>query len=89
VLQREVARAMQLGGTKGAAGSAKVVLCGHSMGGLVVADAMTSIVRSTKADEPLWPRIISVLAFDTPVSIFIRPPLTFICDSSNCIYFST
>lgn len=65
VQQREVKRAIELEGEYGAAGTAKVVLCGHSMGGLLIADAITSI-RQIYREGPLWPRIIAVLAFDTP-----------------------
>ncbi|KIM25906.1 hypothetical protein M408DRAFT_330903 [Serendipita vermifera MAFF 305830] len=66
VQKREVARAMALGDKYAAAGVVKVVLCGHSMGGLVVADAMLLIDKGFTDGGPLWPRIISVLAFDTP-----------------------
>ncbi|KAG8754565.1 hypothetical protein FRC14_004945 [Serendipita sp. 396] len=66
VINREVKRAVELGGNHGAAGAAKVVLCGHSMGGLVIADAMKAIKKSHNDDGPLWPRIIAVLAYDTP-----------------------
>lgn len=68
VLQREVARATALGENSRAAGVGKVVLCGHSMGGLVVADALLSIEKTCADGGPLWPRIIAVLAYDTPVS---------------------
>lgn len=67
VLQREVSHAIELGGESGAAGAAKVVLCGHSMGGLVISDALSSVQLAHNNDGPLWPRIIAVLAFDTPV----------------------
>ncbi|KAH9951736.1 hypothetical protein B0H21DRAFT_842833, partial [Amylocystis lapponica] len=54
-------------GSGGGAGKAKVVLCGHSMGGLLMADALVEFV-STRPDRkaPLWPDIIACLAFDTP-----------------------
>ncbi|GHJ90247.1 hypothetical protein NliqN6_6649 [Naganishia liquefaciens] len=56
---------------------AKVVLCGHSMGGLLIADAAIGIKRSSSnsssvpasADpnsHPMWPRVIALIAFDTP-----------------------
>ncbi|KAL4081614.1 hypothetical protein V8B97DRAFT_1913612 [Scleroderma yunnanense] len=49
------------------AGSAKIVLCGHSMGGLLAADALWSFISSRPdEDAPLWPKIIGCLAFDTP-----------------------
>jgi pimeloyl-ACP methyl ester carboxylesterase len=68
VLQREVSRATALGENHRAAGVGKVVLCGHSMGGLVVADALLAIEKTCTDGGPLWPRIIAVLAYDTPVS---------------------
>ncbi|GBE79435.1 hypothetical protein SCP_0206330 [Sparassis crispa] len=61
-VQREVAN-----GLGGGAGKAKVVLCGHSMGGLLAADALIEFVRTRPdAKAPLWPNIISCLTFDTP-----------------------
>lgn len=57
---------------------AKVVLCGHSMGGLLIADAALGIAHSsapqvsdnettqTSQSHPMWPRIIALIAFDTP-----------------------
>lgn len=46
---------------------AKVVLMGHSMGGLVAADTVLSIRAEYEAAKiGLWPRIVGVLAFDTP-----------------------
>ncbi|THH29141.1 hypothetical protein EUX98_g5046 [Antrodiella citrinella] len=61
-VQREVAN-----GVGGGAGKAKIILCGHSMGGLLAADALIEFVRTrpdTKA--PLWPNIVACLAYDTP-----------------------
>ncbi|PIL36979.1 hypothetical protein GSI_00671 [Ganoderma sinense ZZ0214-1] len=51
----------------GGAGKAKVVLCGHSMGGLLAADALLEFVR-TRPDKraPLWPKIVACIAYDTP-----------------------
>ncbi|KAF9268142.1 hypothetical protein L218DRAFT_918476 [Marasmius fiardii PR-910] len=51
----------------GGAGKAKIVLCGHSMGGLLAADAVKEFVK-TRPDNsaPIWPNIIACLAFDTP-----------------------
>ncbi|KAN0060693.1 hypothetical protein ACQY0O_007351 [Thecaphora frezii] len=46
-------------------GSVKIVLAGHSMGGLVAVDAALSIVQNSGKHE-VWPRIVSVIAFDTP-----------------------
>lgn len=61
-VQREVAH-----GVGGGAGKAKIVLCGHSMGGLLAADSLIEFVR-TRPDTmaPLWPNIVACLAFDTP-----------------------
>ncbi|THH05910.1 hypothetical protein EW146_g9773, partial [Bondarzewia mesenterica] len=49
------------------AGNAKIVLCGHSMGGLLAADSLLEFIN-TRPDTraPLWPNIIACLAFDTP-----------------------
>ncbi|CAG7848570.1 SubName: Full=Uncharacterized protein {ECO:0000313/EMBL:CCA70684.1} [Serendipita indica DSM 11827] len=59
VKQRERKRA------SGAAKKAKVVLCGHSMGGLLIADAIKSMKEKYQGNQS-QPRIIAVLAFDTP-----------------------
>ncbi|KZT36682.1 hypothetical protein SISSUDRAFT_1063441 [Sistotremastrum suecicum HHB10207 ss-3] len=54
-------------GSGGGAGKAKIVLCGHSMGGLVAADTFIGIATSRADKEaPLWPKIIALIAFDTP-----------------------
>ncbi|RXW25318.1 hypothetical protein EST38_g640 [Candolleomyces aberdarensis] len=59
-VEREVA-------SGGGAGRAKIVLCGHSMGGLLAADSLREFVGSRPDEKsPLWPRIIACLAFDTP-----------------------
>lgn len=59
-VEREVA-------SGGGAGKAKIVLCGHSMGGLLAADSLREFVGSRPdPGSPLWPRIIACLAFDTP-----------------------
>jgi len=48
-------------------GKVKVVLCGHSMGGLVAADTtIRFLYRRPNAHAPPLPRIIACLAFDTP-----------------------
>ncbi|PPQ64618.1 hypothetical protein CVT24_008355 [Panaeolus cyanescens] len=49
------------------AGTVKIVLCGHSMGGLLAADTLREFYH-TRPDKscPLWPKIIACLAFDTP-----------------------
>jgi len=51
----------------GGAGRVKIVLCGHSMGGLLASDALLEFLR-TRPDPnaPLWPRIIACIAYDTP-----------------------
>ncbi|CBQ70677.1 conserved hypothetical protein [Sporisorium reilianum SRZ2] len=64
-------------GKGGGMGSVKIVLAGHSMGGLVAVDAALAIAHSSadqQANTPpekrsslkLWPRVVGVLAFDTP-----------------------
>lgn len=57
----------------GGAGSVKIVLAGHSMGGLIAVDAALSIARKTSeqqqpthAKRKLWPAVVGVLAYDTP-----------------------
>jgi len=52
---------------RGGTGKARVVLCGHSAGGLVAADALIKFVQNRPdAQDHVWPRIIACLAFDTP-----------------------
>ncbi|PWN33932.1 uncharacterized protein FA14DRAFT_161547 [Meira miltonrushii] len=49
------------------AGSVKIILCGHSMGGLVAVDAALEIAKSGGIMHGhVWPRVCGVLAFDTP-----------------------
>ena len=43
-----------------------VVLCGHSMGGIVSLDAALAIRRHTPPGTAAWPHILGVLAYDTP-----------------------
>ncbi|KAJ3509253.1 hypothetical protein NLJ89_g5321 [Agrocybe chaxingu] len=59
-VEREVASGL-------GAGKAKIVLCGHSMGGLLAADSLREFVH-TRPDKtgPLWPKIIALIAYDTP-----------------------
>lgn len=45
---------------------AQVILCGHSMGGIVGADAILNFAKSKRQGEPLWPDIRALIAFDTP-----------------------
>ncbi|KAH9853663.1 hypothetical protein C2E23DRAFT_728363 [Lenzites betulinus] len=61
-VRREVAN-----GIGGGAGKANIVLCGHSMGGLLAADSLIEFVN-TRPDKlaPLWPNIVACIAFDTP-----------------------
>lgn len=48
-------------------GEVKVVLCGHSMGGLVAADAVLHFVKERPDRRaPLFPRVIACLSYDTP-----------------------
>ncbi|KAG9127836.1 hypothetical protein FRC07_008479 [Ceratobasidium sp. 392] len=61
-VQKEVAHNLA-----GGSGKAKIILCGHSMGGLIAADALLSIARwRPEKDAPLWPWIVGCIAFDTP-----------------------
>ncbi|WWC61647.1 uncharacterized protein I303_104231 [Kwoniella dejecticola CBS 10117] len=53
-------------GAGGGAGKAKIVLMGHSMGGLLIADAARDIASNTREEDVMWPRIVGILAFDTP-----------------------
>ncbi|KAL8279293.1 hypothetical protein RQP46_008330 [Phenoliferia psychrophenolica] len=47
----------------GATGPVRVILIGHSMGGLVIADSLRSILASP---TPTSPNILGLIAFDTP-----------------------
>jgi len=59
-VQKEVANG-------GGAGSLKIILCGHSMGGLLASDTLLEFINSRPdRNAPLWPRIIACIAFDTP-----------------------
>ncbi|OXG36566.1 hypothetical protein C367_00093 [Cryptococcus neoformans Ze90-1] len=53
-------------GQGGGAGKAKVVLMGHSMGGLLCADTVRDIAANTREGDPMWPRVVGIIAFDTP-----------------------
>lgn len=44
-----------------------VVLCGHSMGGLVSLDAALSLSMHTPSGSVPWPHILGVLAYDSPL----------------------
>ncbi|KAJ7590785.1 hypothetical protein C8J56DRAFT_1134585 [Mycena floridula] len=51
----------------GGAGKASIVLCSHSMGGLLAADTLREFVSSRPdSTAPLWPKIIALVSFDTP-----------------------
>ena len=54
-------------GRGGGAGSVKIILCCHSMGGLVGVDAALNVAKEGGLrDGKLWPRICSIIAYDTP-----------------------
>lgn len=46
----------------------------RSMGGLLIADAARDIAKNTREGEPMWPKIVALLAFDTPVSSAVAVP---------------
>lgn len=48
-------------GLGGGAGKAKIVLLGHSMGGLLIADAARDIVVNTRPEDPVWPKVVGIL----------------------------
>ncbi|KAH9049123.1 hypothetical protein EDB84DRAFT_1261390 [Lactarius hengduanensis] len=51
----------------GGAGRVNIVLCGHSMGGLLAADSVYAFIHSRPdTDAPLWPNVVACIAFDTP-----------------------
>lgn len=57
---------------------ARVVLIGHSMGGIVVADFARSIAKRRgdsipKRPDEIWPKIVGVLAYDTPCEYLCSP----------------
>lgn len=39
------------------------------MGGLLIADAARDIAANTREGDPMWPRIVEIIAFDTPVRL--------------------
>lgn len=48
------------------------------MGGLLVADSVTRLQTFKRTpDEPLWPKVVGVLAFDTPVSTKLAPKVVY------------
>ena len=56
----------EVGEFEGKHGPTQVVFCGHSMGGLVSMDAALLLRRTTPSKQEAWPRIVGVLAYDTP-----------------------
>lgn len=38
------------------------------MGGLLIADAARDIARNTRKGDQMWPRVVALVAYDTPVS---------------------
>ncbi|KAG8743960.1 hypothetical protein FRC10_011034 [Ceratobasidium sp. 414] len=65
-VQKEVAHSLA-----GGSGKAKIILCGHSMGGLIAADALLSIARwRPEKNAPLWPWILySHAPYDTDIYV--------------------
>ncbi|CAO1626038.1 unnamed protein product [Parajaminaea phylloscopi] len=54
-------------GRGGGRGTVRVALLGHSMGGLVALDAALNIMGESQSDpNALWPRVVAVIAFDSP-----------------------
>lgn len=60
-------------GQGGGRGTLRIVLCGHSMGGLVAVDAALRIATDSMTEKSqsgavkfLWPRVVGVLAYDSP-----------------------
>jgi pimeloyl-ACP methyl ester carboxylesterase len=73
----DVEKQAESGRGKGS-GTVKVILCGHSMGGLVAVDAALEISKSGGVQKgKLWPRVCGIIAFDTPVSRISRQPKIF------------
>ncbi|KXN89588.1 hypothetical protein AN958_05455 [Leucoagaricus sp. SymC.cos] len=73
---------------EGGAGSAKIVLCGHSMGGFLAADSLLEFIKTRPdPDCPLWPRIIACVTFDTPFlginPSVVRNGMTKVADYAN------
>jgi alpha-beta hydrolase superfamily lysophospholipase len=48
-------------GAGGGAGKAKIILMGHSMGGLLIADAAKGIVDNSRPADALWPKVVGIL----------------------------
>ncbi|KAM6495378.1 hypothetical protein JOM56_008084 [Amanita muscaria] len=56
----------------GQTGRAQIVLCGHSMGGLITADSLRDLARPYRNSPSMWPKVVACLSFDTP---FFGTPL--------------
>ena len=41
------------------------------MGGLLAADTLREFVNSSRDKDPLWPKIIACIGYDTPVGLLI------------------
>ncbi|TFK71066.1 hypothetical protein BDN72DRAFT_877367 [Pluteus cervinus] len=67
-------------------GSVKAALCGHSMGGLLMADALLRLQGERKGNAQLFPQIIACIAFDTPVSWFCGVSWQFLIRTSVLRY---
>lgn len=76
-VNRETGDIVANSGKGGGMGSVKIVLAGHSMGGLVAVDAALAVAQSSAESQQripkekqsalkLWPRIVGVIAYDTP-----------------------
>ncbi|KAF8351628.1 hypothetical protein F5887DRAFT_216349 [Amanita rubescens] len=61
---------------QGVTGSVKIVLCGHSMGGLLAADTILELVRPHRKGKAasIWPRVVACISFDTPY-LGLLPPV--------------
>ncbi|KAF9048916.1 hypothetical protein BJ165DRAFT_1342789 [Panaeolus papilionaceus] len=60
IVEREVSNGMD-------ARTVKVVLCGHSTGGILAADALRELHRIPSTNNsPSWPHVIACVALDTP-----------------------
>jgi acetyl esterase/lipase len=59
-------------GQGGGAGKAKIVLMGHSMGGLLIADTARDVVENTREGDPLWPKIVGIMGKSLESGSIIR-----------------
>jgi hypothetical protein len=44
---------------------------GHSMGGLLIADAAKEVVDSGRPGDPLWPKIVGIFGQSCPVILVV------------------